>query len=90
MLTKAIQPSARQGCAEILGNRYHKKIPLTHIPKCRPYGSSMHPGIRHLTTSDWLVPLAKLIAQELLGQPGYQMMPNGKQRRPMDASQATN
>ena len=33
ILQRAAMPSTRQGCAEILGDRYHGKIPLPQIPK---------------------------------------------------------
>ena len=31
-------PSTRQGCAEILGDEYHGKIPLPRIPMYQGYG----------------------------------------------------
>ena len=38
-LPRASKPSARQGCAEILGDPYDKKVPLPRIPNSRPLGS---------------------------------------------------
>ena len=35
VLHRAAMPSTRQGCAEILGNRYQGKIPLPRIPTYR-------------------------------------------------------
>ena len=35
VLHRAAMPSTRRGCAEILGDRYHKKIPLPRIPTYR-------------------------------------------------------
>ena len=41
ILHRASMPSTRRGCAEILGNRYHNKIPLPRIP---PYQGTGHTG----------------------------------------------
>ena len=38
-LPRASKPSARQGCAEILGNPHDKKVPLPRIPNSCPLGS---------------------------------------------------
>lgn len=38
-LPRASKPSARRGCAEILGDPYDKKVPLPRIPNSRPLGS---------------------------------------------------
>ena len=54
VLQRALQPSARRGCAEILGDPYHKKVPLPRIPNSRELGKkhlkpfSVHrPGLSH-------------------------------------------
>ena len=37
ILYQASMPSTRRGCAEILGDRYHGKIPLPRIPMDRAH-----------------------------------------------------
>ena len=58
-LTRALQPSARQGCAEILGDRYLKKTPLPRIPTFRPYGSIARSFVGQLPKPVWPVPAAE-------------------------------
>ena len=39
-----MMPSARQGCAEILGDTYHRQVPLPRIPDNRAKDSSRDPA----------------------------------------------
>ena len=59
VLSRALQPSARQGCAEILDDRYLKKVPLPRIPTFRTYGSIARPYAGQYRTSVRPVPAAE-------------------------------
>jgi hypothetical protein len=43
VLPRALQPSARRGCAEILADPYHKQVPLPRIPNYRAQQSPAGP-----------------------------------------------
>ena len=42
-LPRAAKPSSRRGCAEILGDPYHKMVPLPRIPNYRDLGRRQNP-----------------------------------------------
>ena len=42
-LPRAAKPSSERGCAEILGDPYHKMVPLPRIPNYRDLGRRQNP-----------------------------------------------
>ena len=53
-LPRAMMPSARRGCAEILGNPYRRQVPLPRIPDNRAQDSTRdlsHPYVQTFGTS---------------------------------------
>ena len=59
VLSRALQPSARRGCAEILDDRYLKKVPLPRIPTFRTYDSIARPYAGQYQPSVRPVPAAE-------------------------------
>ena len=54
LLTRAMMPSAWRGCAEIIGDPYHRQVPLPRIPDNRAQGSTRdpaHPSVQNFVTS---------------------------------------
>ena len=50
-LPRAVKPSSRRGCAEILGDPYHKMVPLPRIPNYRDLGRRPNPLSVHKPSS---------------------------------------
>ena len=68
-LARALKPSARRGCAEILGDPYHKKVPLPRIPDYRaPSFESRGPklSVQRQKTHERTIGTARISTRKIL------------------------